>query len=215
MRTRRRGRRLGTDTTEAATSIRGGSRLLNRSGWRELEDPDGVGGGSLGFGGVEEVPTGAGDEGGQFVHERDQGKIGEVGQAGGEDLDGGDRLGGGVEGEAEHALRDDTVLDGDEAVGEGDEAVPASTLTVSVAPISIDSRGAIIDTLIAQGLNEAVVDDGISYAQIGDENSAPAVLNIIRDDSWISVIQATGGEKYFDLAVELAGEAAAQVYVAE
>ena len=97
----------------------------------------------------------------------------------------------------------------------GDEAVPASTLTVSVAPISIDSRGAIIDTLIAQGLNEAVVDDGISYAQIGDENSAPAVLNIIRDDSWISVIQARGGEAYFDLAVELAGEAAAQVYVAE
>ncbi|HWM34452.1 MAG TPA: hypothetical protein VNR36_09480 [Pseudolysinimonas sp.] len=95
----------------------------------------------------------------------------------------------------------------------GDEDDVQSTLTVSAAPLSIDTRGPIIDELIAQGLNEAVVDDGISYAQIGDENSAPAVLNIIRDDSWISVIQATGGEKYFDLAVELAGEAAAQVYV--
>jgi hypothetical protein len=97
----------------------------------------------------------------------------------------------------------------------GDEDAPETTVTVSVAPIGIDTRGPIVDALIAQGLNEAVVEDGVSYAQIGDENSAPAVLNILRNDSWISVIQAIGGEKYFDLAVELAGEAAGQVYVAE
>jgi hypothetical protein len=95
----------------------------------------------------------------------------------------------------------------------GDEDAPETTVTLSVAPLSTDARGPIIDDLIAQGLNEAVVDGGISYAQIGDENSAPAVFNILRDDSWISVIQARGGETYFDLAVELAGEAAGQVYV--
>ncbi|CAN5514256.1 hypothetical protein BH09ACT4_BH09ACT4_21990 [soil metagenome] len=94
----------------------------------------------------------------------------------------------------------------------GDEAVPGSTVTVSVAPLSIDTRGSVVDSLIAQGLNEAVLDDGISYAQLGDENSAPAVLNIIRDDSWISVIEALGGEAFFDEAVGLAGDAATQVY---
>jgi hypothetical protein len=94
----------------------------------------------------------------------------------------------------------------------GDEDVPESTVTVSVAPLTPSTRSAVVDDLISQGLNEAVLDDGISYAQLGDENSAPAVLNIIRDDSWISVIEALGGEAFFDEAVELAGEAAVQVY---
>lgn len=94
----------------------------------------------------------------------------------------------------------------------GDEAAPESTVTVSVAPLSAATRGAVVDSLVAQGLNEAMVEDGISYAQIGDENSAPAVLNILRVDSWISVIQALGGEDRFNEAVELAAEAAAQVY---
>ncbi len=96
----------------------------------------------------------------------------------------------------------------------GDEAVPESTITVSVAPLSTATRGAVIDNLIAQGLNEATLDDGISYAQLGDENSAPAILNIIRDDSWVSVIEALGGEAFFDEAVELAAEIADQVYLA-
>jgi hypothetical protein len=94
----------------------------------------------------------------------------------------------------------------------GDEAVPESTVTVSVAPLSAQSRASVVDNLIAQGLNEATLDDGISYAQIGDDNSAPAVLNIVRDDSWVSVIQALGGEAFFDEAVELAGEVSDQVY---
>jgi hypothetical protein len=94
----------------------------------------------------------------------------------------------------------------------GDEDVPESTITVSVAPLSTATRGSVVDNLIGQGLNEATLDDGISYAQLGDENSAPAILNIIRDDSWVSVIEALGGEAFFDEAVELAGEVADQVY---
>jgi hypothetical protein len=96
----------------------------------------------------------------------------------------------------------------------GDEDAPETTLTVSIAPLSGDTRGLIVDDLIAQGLNEAEVDGGISYAQIGDDNSAPAVLNILRADSWISVVQATGGEDAFNQAVQLADEAAGQAYVA-
>lgn len=96
----------------------------------------------------------------------------------------------------------------------GDEAVPESTITISVAPLTAATRGSVVDNLIAQGLNEAPLDDGISYAQLGDENSAPAILNVIRDDSWVSVIEALGGEAFFSEAVELAGEVADQVYTA-
>ncbi len=74
------------------------------------------------------------------------------------------------------------------------------------------TRAAVVDSLLAQGLNEAQLDDGISYGQVGDTTSAPAVLNILRDDSWISVIPALGGEQRFAEAVELATEVAAQVH---
>jgi hypothetical protein len=94
----------------------------------------------------------------------------------------------------------------------GNEEVPESTVTVSVAPLSTDTRGEVVDSLLAQGLNEAVIDDGVSYAQIGDDTSAPAILNVLRDDSWISVIEAIGGEAFFTEAVELANQAAEQVY---
>ncbi len=94
----------------------------------------------------------------------------------------------------------------------GDEAVPESLITISVAPLTTATRGTVVDDLIAQGLNEATLDDGISYAQLGDENSAPAILNVIRDESWVSVIESLGGEAFFDEAVELASEVAGQVY---
>jgi hypothetical protein len=121
---------------------------------------------------------------------------------------------GGPGGQYEHYYADPTPeeLQGGITCIWGDDDVPSSTVTVSVAPLDASSRGLIVDNLLAQGLNEATVDDGISYAQLGDENSAPAVLNILRDDSWISVIEALGGEAFFDEAVELAGEAATQVY---
>lgn len=94
----------------------------------------------------------------------------------------------------------------------GDEADPQTIVTVSAAPLTASTRGAVVDSLLAQGLNEAQLDDAISYGQIGDETSAPAVLNVLRDDSWVSVIPAIGGEARFNLAVELAQEAAARVY---
>jgi hypothetical protein len=94
----------------------------------------------------------------------------------------------------------------------GDEAVPESLITISVAPLTTSTRGSVIDDLIGQGLNEATLDDGISYAQLGDDTSAPAILNIIRDESWVSIIESVGGEAFFDEAVELAGEVADQVY---
>jgi hypothetical protein len=96
----------------------------------------------------------------------------------------------------------------------GDEADPSTIVTVSAAPLTASTRPLIVDSLLAQGLNEAPLDEGISYGQIGDQTSAPAVLNVLRDDSWISVIPAVGGEARFNLAVELADEAALQVYCA-
>lgn len=96
----------------------------------------------------------------------------------------------------------------------GDEAVPASTVIVSVAPNTPSTHSSIVSALIANGLVETQVDGTLTYARIGDEVSAPAELHVIRTDSWISVVEAVGGEDRFQHATELVDEVTEQVYAA-
>ncbi len=97
----------------------------------------------------------------------------------------------------------------------GDESVPASTVIVSVAPVTAATRGGIVSGLISAGLIESQIEGAISYARIGDDVSAPGELHVIRNDSWISVVEALGGEARFQHATELVDEVTARVYVSE
>jgi hypothetical protein len=94
----------------------------------------------------------------------------------------------------------------------GDESIPESSITISVAPVNLGNRAAIVNDLIAQGLNEVRLDDALTYGQLGDEVSAPGILNVVRNESWISVIEALGGNDRFDRATEIVDEVAALVY---
>jgi hypothetical protein len=95
----------------------------------------------------------------------------------------------------------------------GDESDAASTVIVSVAPISAATRSGVVTQLISSGLIESQIEGAISYARIGDEVSALAELHVIRNDSWISVLEAVGGETRFQHATELVDEVTARVYV--
>jgi hypothetical protein len=95
----------------------------------------------------------------------------------------------------------------------GDEDDAASTVIVSVAPVSTATRSGIVSALIDSGLVESTTDGGLTYARIGDEVSAPAELHVIRSESWISVIEAVGGEDRFREAGELVDEVTEHVYV--
>lgn len=95
----------------------------------------------------------------------------------------------------------------------GDEAVPATTVIVSVAPLTTATRSGIVSKLIANGLVESQIEGALTYARIGDEVSAPAELHVIRTECWISVIEAVGGEDRFQHARELVDEVTDQVYV--
>lgn len=88
-----------------------------------------------------------------------------------------------------------------------------SSLLISVAPMSASTRAGVINDLTAQGLNEETTDAGaVTYSQYGDESGVPAIYNIVRDDSWISVISAFGGQVFYEEAVVLAEEVAGEVY---
>ncbi|WP_395640090.1 hypothetical protein [Pseudolysinimonas sp.] len=94
----------------------------------------------------------------------------------------------------------------------GDEDETATTVIVSVAPITASNRSGIVKALIDNGLVESQVEGGLTYARIGDDVSAPAELHVIRTESWISVVEAVGGEERFQQATELVDEVTAQVY---
>jgi hypothetical protein len=96
----------------------------------------------------------------------------------------------------------------------GDDKTDASSITVSVAPLGAN-RAAVVQSLLDQGLNEAIDGDLTLYAQQGDEEVAPAVLNVLRTDSWISVIQTVGGTEAFEEAITVAEEVATAVYLPE
>ena len=93
------------------------------------------------------------------------------------------------------------------------DGVDLSSILISVAPVSMANRATIIADLTAQGLNEATTADGaFTYSQQGDEGLAPAIHNVVTQDSWISVISVLGGPAFYDEAVMLAGDVATQVY---
>ena len=93
------------------------------------------------------------------------------------------------------------------------DGVDLSSLLISVAPVSPSNRARIIDDLTAQSLNEATTESGaLTYGQQGDESLAPAIYNVVTQESWISVISSPGGPAFYEEAVVLAGEVEAQVY---
>jgi hypothetical protein len=87
-----------------------------------------------------------------------------------------------------------------------------ASVTISVAPLSPDDRAGVVTSLIEQGLNESIEGNTTTYAQQGDADSQPAIINVLRADSWISVIETVGGEEFYAEAVMLAGDVHDQAY---
>jgi len=86
-----------------------------------------------------------------------------------------------------------------------------SSVTISVAPLSADVRAQALDSFATQGLDENLTENSATYATSGDEDQ-PAILNVLRDDNWISVIKTLGGEDSATDAAAIAAEVAATVY---
>jgi hypothetical protein len=94
-----------------------------------------------------------------------------------------------------------------------EDGVDLTSLLISVVPVSTANRATIINGLTAQGLNEATTDTGeLTYSQQGDDGLAPAIYNVVTQQSWVAVISAVGGETFFDDAVTLAAEVSTQTY---
>lgn len=93
----------------------------------------------------------------------------------------------------------------------GEEEVPENSVTISVAPVTNATRDGIVTGLVDQALNIVEQGDLRIYARIGDTVAAPAIINLVRPTSWISVITGHGGEEQYAWAVEIAEEVSTQV----
>jgi hypothetical protein len=89
-----------------------------------------------------------------------------------------------------------------------------SSVTISIAPLSPATRPDIVDSFAAQGLNEDLVDGAATFGVQGDKQLNPAVYNVLRAESWISVIETIGGPDAYTEAVAIADEIHSQVYTA-
>ena len=93
----------------------------------------------------------------------------------------------------------------------GEEEVPENSVIISVAPLVAATRDTVIEDLVEQGLNERVAGAVLIYERIGDSVAAPAVVNAVHEDCWVSVIEGVGGEDFYEDAVAIADEVEVQV----
>jgi hypothetical protein len=89
------------------------------------------------------------------------------------------------------------------------------SVTISVAPLSPATRPDVVDSLVQQGLNEDMANGASTFSVQGDTQLKPAILNVLRPESWISVIETIGGPDPYNEAVAIADEIYALVYTAE
>jgi hypothetical protein len=89
-----------------------------------------------------------------------------------------------------------------------------SSVTISVAPLTAAVRPQVVASFTTQGLNEEVVGDATTFGVQGDRTLDPAIINALRGESWISVIETIGGPTAYAEAVAIADEVHAQVYTA-
>jgi hypothetical protein len=93
----------------------------------------------------------------------------------------------------------------------GEEEVPENSVIISVAPLVAATRDTVIEDLVEQGLNERVAGDALIYERVGDEVAAPAIVNVVHDDCWVSVIEGLGGADFYEEATVIADEVETQV----
>jgi hypothetical protein len=96
----------------------------------------------------------------------------------------------------------------------GYEDSEVSSYTVSVAPLTQETRADIVESFTQQGLNEATDASGTVFSVQGDTTLNPAVFNRLLGQGWISVLATIGGPEAYAESLAIADEVTNLVYTA-
>ena len=81
------------------------------------------------------------------------------------------------------------------------------TYTISVAPMTQNTRAEVIDSLLAQKLNTGQTLDGaLTYWIQGDQDNVPAIFNAVYQDAWFEVLIFPGGRIAYEEAESLVNQ---------
>jgi hypothetical protein len=87
----------------------------------------------------------------------------------------------------------------------GKDMVDLSTFELAAQSLTQDAHEGTVSVLSGLGMTQTMDGDIVTFTQVGDEGSTPAIIHVLYPDGWITGYSAFGGQKRVDqLAVWVA-----------
>lgn len=94
----------------------------------------------------------------------------------------------------------------------GKDMVDLSTFEIAAQGLTQDAHEGVLAELSTRGMTETTAGDTVTFAQEGTEGGEPAVIHVLRPDSWITVYSTFGGAASLAKITGWAEIVATQVY---
>ena len=75
----------------------------------------------------------------------------------------------------------------------GKDMVDLSTFEFAAQELSQDGHDGTIAELRSRGMTQTTDGDAVTFTQSGDEGTTPAIIHILKPDSWVTVYSTFGG----------------------
>lgn len=94
----------------------------------------------------------------------------------------------------------------------GKDGVDLSTIEIAAQPIDEAEHEGIVAVLDGAGFELTLDSDRATYVQVGDEGSTPAIVHVVRRDSWLTAYSAFGGPDRVAALTQYLDKVAEQLY---
>ncbi|MBX3090926.1 MAG: hypothetical protein KF801_00275 [Cryobacterium sp.] len=75
----------------------------------------------------------------------------------------------------------------------GKDMVDLSTFELAAQGLTQDAHEGVLAELETRGMTEVAAGDTVTFTQTGDEGSTPAIIHILKPDSWVTAYSTFGG----------------------
>lgn len=94
----------------------------------------------------------------------------------------------------------------------GKDGVDLSTIEIAAQAVDEQQHEGIVAVLESEGFELTLDEDRATYVQVGDEGATPAIVHVLRPDSWLTGYSALGGPDRVAVLTEYLEQVGAQLY---
>ncbi len=94
----------------------------------------------------------------------------------------------------------------------GKDGVDLSSFELASQPVDQAEHEGIVAVLGGLGFDVSIDGDVVTYVQVGDEGTTPAIVHVLRPDSWFTAYGAFGGSDRVTVLTSYLDQVAAQLY---